>query len=132
MFGVFALLVHDGSFRQGVRYEGWMNEGYKTKFEALSEIEPSFKQWNIQPNDKVISIPDYSLTASLYYMKRRGNTEFANDFTKDETVIKCIKNGAKYLIVNDTSKISLAFINKYASSYLGSYRNVKAYKLRLK
>lgn len=124
-----AVLVHDGYFRQSVRFEGWMNKSYKSNFEALTEIEPYFEQWGIKPADRVISIPDKSLTASLYYMNRKGNTNFGIDLTKSESFKYCIERGAKYLILNDTSLLKDTVIRQFISKPVGTYRNIKAFEL---
>lgn len=125
----FLVLVHDGYFRQSVRFEGWMNKSYKANFEALTELEPYFEKWGIKPDDRVISIPDNSLTASLYYMNRKGNTNFGIDFSKSESFAYCMERGAKYLILNDTNYQNSPVLRKYTSDYIGRYRNIKAYRL---
>jgi hypothetical protein len=130
MVVVIGLLANDARFRDTTRYSGWMNEGYKAKFEALTEIEPYLEKWNIQKNDRVISIPDYSMTASLYYMNRKGNTDFGSDFSKEETFRKRIYQGAKYLVINDTTILKDPLIQKFTNSFVGQYRNVKVYSLK--
>ena len=130
LFAVFAFLANNGSIRHKTRYTGWMNEGYKTKMEALTEIAPYFEQWNIKPDDKIISIPDNSLTASLYYMNRKGYTDFFSDFTLEEIFRKRIYQGARYLVINDTSILTQPVIQKFTTNFVGQYRNVKVYDLK--
>lgn len=129
-FIVFALLANDGIRRHKARYEGWMNEGYKRHMEALTEIEPKFKEWDIKPDDKVISIPDKSINASLYYMDRKGYTDFGSDFSKEEIFRQRINQGAKYLVINDTTILSQPLIRKFTGNCIGSYRNIKVYSLK--
>jgi len=127
---LFILLAENGSFNHLARYKGWMNEGYKLHMEALTTIGPSFREWNILPDDKVISIPDNSINASLYYMNRRGYTDFASDFSKEEIFVKRISQGAKYLIINDTTILEKPLVQKFATHFKGQYRNVKVFDLR--
>jgi len=130
LFVVFGLLANDGMIRHKARYEGWMNEGFKLHMEALTEIQPYFEKWNIKAEDKVISIPDYSINASLYYMSRKGYTDFGSDFSKEETFRKRIYQGAQYLVINDTTILREPLIQKFTNSFVGQYRNVKVYSLK--
>jgi len=126
----FGFLANNAMIRHKSRYEGWMNEGFKLHMEALTEIEPYFEQWDIKPETKVISIPDNSINASLYYMNRKGYTDFGSDFTSEETFRKRIYQGAKYLIINDTTILKQPVIQKFTTNFVGQYRNIKVYNLR--
>jgi hypothetical protein len=127
---VFGLLANDGMRRQQSRYVGWMNEGYKKHMEALTKIGPYFKEWDIKPDDKVISIPDLSINASLYYMNRKGYTDFGSDFSKEEIFRLRISQGAKYLVINDTTILEQPLIRKFTGDFVGMYRNIKVFKLK--
>jgi hypothetical protein len=126
----FALLANNGMIRHKARYEGWMNEGYKLHMEALTEIQPFFHQWNIKAEDRVISIPDYSINSSLYYMDRKGYTDFGSDFSNQDTFRKRISQGAKFLVINDTSILQQPAIQEFATNFVGQYRNVKVFNLQ--
>jgi len=130
LIAVFAVLANNGRYRHSERYMGWMNEHYKLHLEALTEIEPYFQKWGIEPNDKVISIPDNSMVGSLYYMNRIGYINFGNDFSREETFRKRINQGAKYLIVIDTTVLKQPAVQKFATDTIGRYRNVIAYRLK--
>lgn len=127
---VLVTLVLNGQKRHSERYSGWMNEGYKLHFEALTTIQPFFAQWGISEKDLVISLPDPSINASLYYMNRKGYTDFASDFSKEETFVKRIAQGAKYLVVNDTTILSRPEVARFAKYPAGQYLNVKVFDLR--
>lgn len=127
---LLAILAGNGRHRHMARYEGWMNEGYTMHMEALTEIEPMFRQWGIHPDDKVISIPDFSVNASLYYMGRRGYTDFASDFSREEIFRKRIEQGARYLVINDTTMLANPVAGSFAQHFLGEYRNVRVYDLQ--
>jgi len=127
---IFGVLANNGSIRHKARYEGWMNENYKLHFEALTKIEPSFQQWHIKPDVKVISLPDFAINTTLYYMNRRGYTEFGTDYLREDVFRKRIMLGAKFLIINDTTILEKPEIQKFATNFVGQFRNVKVYRLR--
>jgi hypothetical protein len=113
-----------------VRHRGWMNDWYMTKLEALTELEPIFIQNGIEKEDKVISIPDGSVCATLYYMERTGYTDFASDFSKDEIFRKRIDQGAKYLIINDPEILDREVLQPYIKNEIVVYKNVHIYDLQ--
>lgn len=112
------------------RHQGWMNSMYEDRMKALVEIGPYFDELGITPEDKVISIPDYTINASLFYMNRKGYTEFASDFTKAETFYERIEQGAKYLIVNDTTIFKNEVIQPFITKKMGEFKNIWVYDLR--
>jgi hypothetical protein len=112
------------------RYEGWMNETYHKHFKALLVIEPSFQKWGIEPEDKVISIPDFTINTTLYYMNRKGYTDFASDFSTPETFYRRIEQGAKYLIVNDSTLLKSEIIQPFIKDKIGEFKNVSVYNLQ--
>ena len=130
MLVIFILLANNGMTRHKLRYTGWMNDEYTLKMKALTEIEPYFEKWNIKPEDKVISIPDNSLTASLYYMNRKGDTNFFSDFTQEGEFRKRIYQGATYLIILDSSILDQPVLQKFTTRFVGQYQNVKVYDLK--
>lgn len=130
LIAIVGFLANNGRIRHEERYEGWMNENYKLHFEALTEIEPSFTSWNIKPDDLVISLPDYAINTTLYYMNRKGYTEFGCDYLAEETFKKRIQQGAKYLVINDTTILQQPAIRKFATTLVGQYRNVKVFNLQ--
>lgn len=113
-----------------IRYSSWMNDMYKNQFHALSDIEPLFKEIGIGPEDKVISLPDFTINGSLYFMDRKGYTEFASDFTKTETFYTRIDQGAKFLIVNDTTILRRDVIQPFIIKKIGEFKNIWVYDLQ--
>lgn len=130
LVAVFIVLANNGRHRHNARYSGWMNDGFKNHFEALTEIGPKFNQWGVEEEALVISLPDYSINASLYYMDRRGYTDFASDFTKEETFLKRIGQGATTMVINDTTILARPEVRKFATHFVGQYRNVKVFDLK--
>jgi len=127
---IFIYNIHTCQKQLSNRYQGWMNDGFVNHYSALCEIEPLLEQLKIEKNDRVISIPDPSITASLYYMNRPGFTDFGTDFNKEEQFRKRINQGAKYMIINDTTIIDRPIVKAFAQHLLGQYRNVKIFDLR--
>jgi hypothetical protein len=126
----FVFNVVECKTRAEGRYVGWMNDNYKKNLEPLISIEPFFVEWGIDKEDKVISIPDLSINGSLYYMNRKGYTEFASDFSKAEGFYQRIENGAKYLIVNDTTILNREYLAPFIQNKLGEHDNIFVYDLQ--
>lgn len=113
-----------------VRYNSWMNDMYTKQFASLKEIEPFFEQIGVKPDDKVISLPDYTINGSLYFMNRRGYTQFGSDFSKPEGFYTRINNGAKYLVVNDTTLLHQPEVQPFIIKKLGEFKNIWVYDLQ--
>ena len=112
-----------------VRYIGWMNKLYDENYKALTSIEPSFEKWGIKKDDKVISIPDPSINGTLYYMNRKGFTEFGSDLSNADGFYQRIEDGAKYLIVNDTSILSKDYLAPFIQDEIGRYKDIRVFNI---
>lgn len=112
------------------RYEGWMNETYNKHFKTLIDIGPSFQKWGVNQEDKVISIPDFTINTTLYYMNRKGYTDFASDFSKAETFYWRIEQGAKYLVINDSTILSREYLKPFIQKKVGKFENVLVYDIQ--
>lgn len=130
LLAIFAYNVYSCQIVLKERYKGWMNDWFVKNLEAVGELDPLFDQLKIGKDDRVISIPDPSVTASLYFMNRPGYTDFGSDFNQEEGFRKRIEQGAKYLIVNDTTILDKPVVKAFAEHYMGQYRNVKIFDLR--
>jgi hypothetical protein len=130
LLAIFSYNVFTCQQRLSDRYKGWMNDWFVNNLQALGELEPKLQELNIGKNDRVISIPDPSVTASLYFMNRPGYTDFASDFTKEDEFKKRISQGAKYLIVNDTTILKNAVLQPFIMKPIGHYKNVSVFDLR--
>jgi hypothetical protein len=112
------------------RYKGWMNDWFVNNLQALGELEPTLDSLHIGKDDRVISIPDPSVTASLYFMDRPGYTDFGSDFTKEDEFKRRISQGAKYMVVNDTTVLKRPEVKAFSGYLIGKYRNVEIFDLR--
>lgn len=130
LVAVFSYNVFTCQNRLNERYKGWMNDWFVKNLQALGELEPKLQELKIDKSDRVISIPDPSVTASLYFMNRPGYTDFGSDFSKDEEFKKRISQGAKYMVLNDSSVLNRSEVKEYAKYFMGQYKNVKIFDLR--
>lgn len=112
-----------------IRYEGWMNEMFDKNLKALIDIQPTFQKWGIHEEDKVISIPDFTINGSLYLMNRKGYTDFGSDFSKAETFYKRIEQGAKYLVVNDSTVFSREYLKPFLQNKVGEFENISVFNI---
>ena len=126
----FVINVITAKKRAEERYVGWMNGMYENNLKALLTIEPLFNELGIDENDKVISIPDLSINGSLYYMNRKGYTDYASDFSKADGFYQRIENGAKYLIVNDSTILSKEYISPFLQKKIGQHKNILIYDIQ--
>jgi hypothetical protein len=106
-----------------------MNSPYENNYKALLSIEPLFDELGIGMDDKVISIPDISINGTLYYMNRKGFTEFGSDLSNADGFYKRIEDGAKYLIVNDTSILSREYLAPFIQNEIGRYENIRIFNI---
>ena len=112
------------------RYNSWMNDMYSRQFASLKEIEPYFGQIGLKPDDKVISLPDFTINGSLYFMNRKGYTQFGSDFSKAEGFYSRIEDGAKFLVINDTTFLHNPEIQPFINKKVGEYKNIRIYDLQ--
>lgn len=113
-----------------IRYRGWMNAPYTKFHKALLDLEPVFQKLGIKKDDKVISLPDTSINSTLYYMNRKGYTSFGSDFSKRETFYQRIAQGAKYLVINDSTIVSSEVLQPFVKNKIGEFENISIYDLR--
>ena len=112
------------------RYVGWKNSAYLKHFKAVGELEPVLLKLGVKPNDKVISIPDGSINITLYLMNRKGYCNFNSDFDQPGVFQHRINEGAKYLVVNDTTVLTDSLIRPFTHFPLFTYKNIKIFDLR--
>lgn len=112
------------------RYVGWMNGMYNDNLKALITTGPLFNELGINVNDKVISIPDQSINGSLYYMNRKGFTEFASNLSIADGFYERIEDGAEYLIVNDSTVLSNDYLAPFIQKKIGQHGNILIFDIR--
>ncbi|MEI7594375.1 MAG: glycosyltransferase family 39 protein [Bacteroidota bacterium] len=125
---VLLINIYHTKERFNNRYFGEVNN--YNSFKSLNTIEPYFKYLGIPLNAKVISAVDYSPNISLYLMNRKGWTLFWGTNKDAETVKKSIKNGATYIIINNSGAQDLSYFNKFIERKIGQYDNIEIFKLK--
>lgn len=115
-----------------MEYWKWYHDNYYAHFKSLSEIEVYLDSIGVQKNDTVISIPDQSINISLYLLGRKGFTDFGYNHLKgyNQRIDYFKLQGAKYLIINDTSIINNTEIKKYTQNLIGTFNNIRIYDLQ--
>jgi len=113
-----------------IEFWQWYHWNYDKTYKDLETIEPYLEEIGIQKDDKVISIPDGSITITLNLMNRDGYNGYGyRNFPEQERIEKAIGWGAKYLIVNDTSILHEDYIQPFIGNKIGSTEHVFIYKL---
>lgn len=69
------------------------------------------------------------MNETLLLMNRKGFTDYANDFIKGEEFKKRISQGAKYLIVNDSTILKNAVIQPFIVKPIGPHKNISIFDL---
>ncbi|MFA9392332.1 MAG: ArnT family glycosyltransferase [Prolixibacteraceae bacterium] len=116
-----------------VDYFANKQKDYNETLKALEEITPYLREIGISRTDLVYSTPDYTINHTLYLMDQRGFTEYGyvpyKGVEKTNDRIEYFKQlGAKYLIVN-ADKYTKYIDEKYLSNCIGTFQNVKIYKI---
>ena len=112
------------------RYTNWMNEDFKRRYENMVELAPELNSFGIGPEDKIISLPDYTICGSLYLLNRKGYTDYSCDFSKRENLVDRIHKGARFLVINDTAIYRTnPAINEFTKKQIGTFKNITMYDL---
>jgi len=109
-----------------IRYNGWQSDPESYSFHSVT---PYLHTIGINDLDTVICLPDYT-HASLYNMNLRGWTNCCGISGDSISFERNIRNGAKYLIVNDDISKNFPFAIKYMKNKIGEYQNIKIFRIR--
>lgn len=110
------------------RYFGWEWEFPRTsEYKAFYNIDKELDKMGIQKNDKVISLPDFSICYTLYLMNRQGWTGFSK--YDSVTIDDYIKKGAKYLVINGYNTVSKDCLKSYIQQPVGKIDSIYVFKL---
>lgn len=94
--------------------------------EPLQKLSKVFDSLGIKPTDKVISIPDASFDISLYFIDRKGWTDFDSPQPRTaQWFLDKIKKGAKYLIISDSYVFNDTAIIPFTRNLI--YKNKEVY-----
>lgn len=110
------------------RFSGWMNDN--GNIPAMWDMESYLRDLGIDRKDKVISIPDPSPNHSLYIINQVGWSDLYNAAGSEADIKRLIKNGAKYIIINDVKiLLSRPYLQAFIKEEMGNYGGVYVYKL---
>lgn len=96
-------LIHNIDFakrriNQRYQFSNWQNTAYHTTFSKFEKLKDQLASYGISEESKIISISDDSINASLYFLNRKGWTNY-NIQNRIDNLNACINKGAQYLIV---------------------------------
>ncbi len=112
-------------------FSDWFHYNYASTQKPLETITPYLRGLGIKRTDKVISIPDPSFNITLYLMDQKGYTLTEQKLKEDSLVINHYTNlGAKYVILSDTTILQKTMLSEQLSNAIGTYKNIKIYKLK--
>ena len=112
------------------RSDGWMNSWYRENLEALYIAGSEMNSLGIGENSVIVSIPDPSINSSLYFLRRRGFTDFGNKFTDPGDIARAISKGAEYLVVNDTTLLTNSAVSQYSAYPCAAFQNIRLFDLK--
>lgn len=111
-----------------LRYFGGKRE--TPLFESHYTIQPYLRSIGIKPEDRVISMPDYTNCYTLYLMNQPGNNLGDIGPHTAESIEYFIDRGAQYLVINDTSILHDPRIQDFVRLKAGEYKEVQIFRLK--
>lgn len=111
-----------------VKTSRWYNWDISGNWMRFNEMQGFLKEIGVKEEDKVISLPDKSLNASLVLMNRKGWTDF-KCYTTAEQIKELIDAGASYLIISEESLLNSSFLERYLHDQVGEYKGIRIFSL---
>lgn len=124
--GLIANILH-GKKQLDERYYGWRKE--PKHYDGYQTIKPYLYNLGINELDTVICLPDES-HFTLYLMNMRGWTFSQNNNRDSSGIIKSIKCGANYLILNGEEILKQSHIKPFLDYPIGQYKEIKIFSLK--
>ncbi|NND08898.1 MAG: hypothetical protein HKN87_21205 [Saprospiraceae bacterium] len=109
-------------------FQGWRNHDHREVFHAFTELEPTLQKLGIEPDDRVLSLSDYSINITLYLMNRKGWTDYGISMDPERIKDK-IKLGAQYLFIANPRTYEHESVQPFIHGKIGHYRNIDIYRL---
>ncbi len=111
------------------RRVGWPNDQFRDSYSHYKEYAAKLEELGIKKDDYIISIPDYSPNISLYFLNRYGWTDYGSNFKDTLVFEKRIMQGAKFIVINDSTVFNNYPVHKYLSKKIFEDRNTQIYSL---
>jgi len=125
---VFNVLYCDK--RIHLRYHGSNMNYYNEFMKDFSSIKDFNNEHGISRDDRIISLPDYTINGSLYLMDRKGWTSYGADHEKESFYTDRIARGAKYLFISDSTMLEQDYIAPFIQRKIGNHKSIHVYDLR--
>ena len=93
------------------------------------EVRKNLDSWGVQPEDRLISLPDRTFNYSLYMVNRDGWPK--RRFTSLQPYMKLhINDGAKYALLNNIDEDLMEELKPYLLEMVGENNGIKLFRLR--
>lgn len=104
-----------------------VEKGIETVSKDYYSLDVYLDEINVPQNALVLSYPDHTCNATLYFMDRKGWT-LSMPYS-EENITEYVKKGAAYLIVKDKSVLSEAEYLKLEPQQIGQHGEILIFKL---
>jgi hypothetical protein len=82
----------------------------------------------IRKEDRIISLPDFSFSISLFLMDHKGWSNYLN-YNQPEQIQELVNKGAKYLIISQPEIEKQEFLKDFTTQQIGEFKGLKIYRL---
>lgn len=107
---------------------GWQNENYIVNIQPFEDINTYLQSLGIKNDDKVISLSDNSINISLYFMNKKGWTNYGINLDSLK-IEKAVSLGAKYLFIYGKEVYKEPGIQPFIKNKIGEFKNIDIYSL---
>lgn len=126
-------LAEEGGFpmiSSNVVVEDALHANYmrRDRYRNLVYMQPYLSEIGVKRNDKVICVPDGSVSISLYHIQREGWTNY-KPLKNPKDINLLINRGAKYLIVLSAEELNAPYLVGYLNNKIGEFNGIEIYKL---
>ena len=106
----------------------WVNWDMKENWYRYYNMRDYIRTIGIQPEDRVICLPDQSFNATLYLLNQKGWTNFLK-YKETSEIDYLIEMGAKYLFIGQPEFLEKEFLAPFLTHPIGEFNGVKIFKL---
>lgn len=116
--------------KQRLRYKGWMNYEHR-QFADIRKAASYIGDLGIEPDDKIISIPDRTPDYTLYLLNRKGWTLYGDQAVDSLSISKRIMGGAKFLFVTNYKQTiqERPYITPYLNHPIGELNGLRIFRI---
>lgn len=118
-------IVGNDEFVERMQWANWDTQDNLKRFERMP---PYLETIGIKPDDKIISLPDFSFNTTLYLSGHRGWTNELK-FSKPEEIERLRQKGAAYLFISDPAVLQEEYVRPFIHQKIGNFEGVDIFKL---